>query len=136
MKNQSPRFEEKDIGKVEINDPLSLPFSLESTEQQVHRSIYAVFIKEPTTEFRLQFVPRWVVESVIVREKSNYQSVNAHKEIDIDDVSTGTDVILFHHAIQIKTDGEAGKLQLKYRLDPHEDCDRERFYVRAGSSTA
>lgn len=106
---------EKYIGRVLISTSLFASYSLILSEYKVLKSNYDVIEDKPTTEFSLQFAPKWIVEKAISTEVTNYKFLNSY-EIDFDYSPTEGNNILFRHHFQIRHDKEAGKLKLKCRL--------------------
>ena len=91
---------------------------------------------KPTSEFKLQFAPQWIVDQAIAAEKENYLHANAYQEVEYGQLPRNANIISSHHFFQIRCDGEEGKLKLKYRLVPHGNSDRDNDFVRKDSATA
>lgn len=79
--NHYPPLPKKDIGMKNLKSPPFIPFSFESSDQQVLSDIHKVIGDKPTIEFRLQFAPMWIVEKAIEKDKLNYQSLKSWEEI-------------------------------------------------------
>lgn len=73
----------KDVANVSVKAPMLLPHQIQSMEQQVLHQMYKVVGDKPTTEFRLQFAPKWTIDKAIHSEKDNYLTAGDCKEVDI-----------------------------------------------------
>ena len=127
---------EKDIGENLVVAPSELPFHLASSKQKVLQQIQSVVGNKPTSKFKIQFVPQWIVDQAIAEEKENYDRAEAYKEVSYGKLPRNANVISSHHFFQVKTDGEGGKLKIICRLVPHGNRDRDNEFVRKDSATA
>jgi len=129
-----PPTPDKDIGSTVIRSPPHIPYNLQSSEQELLRQAKSVLGKNQASEFKLQFVPRWIIDKSIATERENYHG--AYEEVDFRDLPPNANIISSHHFFEIKHDGEEGKLKLKCRLVPHGNRDNDKDKVRKDSATA
>ena len=119
---------------VLITAPTDIPTSLKKPEQEILKRAREVLGEKPLSEHQLQFVPQWVFDKAIAKEKKNYNG--AYEELRISQLPPNANLISSHHLFQLKHEGETDKLELKCRLVPHGNRDRDRDSVRKDSATA
>ena len=105
-----------------------------TSEQEILERARDVLCEKPLSEHQLQFVPQWVIDKAIAKEKENYNG--AYEELHISQLPPNQNFISSHHFFQLKHEGETDKLKLKCRLVPHGNQDRDKESVQKGSATA
>lgn len=133
-KEHDPPRPDKDIGNVPIRPPPNIPYKLDSSEQEVLKWAYSMLGDQTISEARLEFLPRWIIDKSISKEKANYAT--AYEELDIASLPKEANLISSHHFFQVKHEGEKDKLKLKCRLVSHGNRDKEKDYIRKDSATA
>lgn len=126
----------KDIDRISTQKPPNTTFHFKSYVQRILRNMMNIIGDRPTTESRLQFAQRCIIDKAIEEEKQNYKYAQAYEELDIAHVPKGASIISSNLFFKIKTDGIADKLQLKCRLVPHGNRNREKSNVRSDSPPA
>ena len=130
----NPPQTSKDVGNVLIAAPPDIPTSRKTSEQEILKRAREVLGEKPLSEHQLQFVPQWVIDKSIAKEKENYNG--AYEELHISQLPPNANLISSHHFFQLKHEGETDKLRLQCRLVPHGNRDRDKDSVRKDSATA
>ena len=126
---------DKDVGKTMIVKPTQITFQLASSKRKVLQNIQMVVGDKPTSDFKPQFAPQWIVRQPIATEKENYRRANAYQEVEWGQIPRSANIIFSHHFFKIKSDGEEGKLNLKFRSVPHGNGERDMYFVPKDSAT-
>lgn len=133
-KPHDPELPEKDIGNVEVRAPQQDGHELKSCEQELLKEISSVIKNKDVLERELEWVPRWLLDKAIQKEKDNYRS--AFQEVDVASLPRDANIITSHHFFGIKYDGQTEKLKLKCRMVPHGNKDQDKDLIRKDSATA
>lgn len=129
------RLLKKDIGNTEIINP-SNGAELESVKQQELRKVADVIGFDSTTEYKLEFAPRWLIDATIQEEKKNYADQNAYESVFSRSIPPNSNIISSHHFFKLGHKGKVGNLLLRCQLVPHGNRDAEKDSIRSDSSTA
>lgn len=126
----------KDVGDTSVPNSLSeADFNeLKSMEQQLLRSGYDVLGSANMSRREVEFLPNWMIERSINKEKEGYQDV--YQQLKREDVPRGANVITSHAFFQIKPAADKDTLRLKCRLVPHGNRDKEKESLRSDCATA
>lgn len=103
-------------------------------EQEILHNMYEVLAENPTSNFQLQFAPRWILRKAIEAEKENYRKEGAYKEVEYKSFPPNVNVNSSHHFFELRFSEDAGELRLKYRLVPHGNREKDKHTVRTHSS--
>jgi hypothetical protein len=133
--NDAPNEPAKDIGPVSsVGHPVpAATLDLQQTEQVLLQQIQAAIGDSDVSVTQLQWAPTWILEKAVNAEKYNY--LKACLPIKLLELPPRSNIIYSHHIFSIKKVSD-GNLNLKCRIVPHGNRDREKTGLRTDSATA
>ena len=134
---QRPKGPEDDIGLHALrvqNASYDTHAPISSDKSRILNEIHGVIGSHQVTAGKLAFAPPWISEQAFETEHKNNWS-HAYKEVPEREVPRFANVISSHVVYKVKTN-EMGNRELKARIVPHGNRDKEKDTIRKDSATA